>query len=134
MAEPRQVDLTGLQRDDHRGWSLNPILASGLAASSIGNLHVVSIKPGTSRGNHVHRDATEWLLVFGGAATIIWRSPAQPTPKKLHLDGPRPRLFEVPPKVEHSILNASKEDMYLVAFYDQPDPDTESCPTLVKQD
>ena len=134
MAEPRQLDLTALQRDDHRGWSLNPILASGLAAGAIGNLHVVSIKPGTSRGNHVHQEATEWLLVFGGAATLIWRSPTQPTPIELHLEGSRPWLFEIPPEVEHSILNPLNEDIYLVAFYDQPDPATEPCPTLAKRD
>ena len=133
MAEPRKIDLAGLRTTDERGWSLNPFLASGLAPSQIGGMHVVSVKPGTARGNHVHRGATEWLLIFGGPATLIWRSPTEPKPKELHLDQGGPWLFEIPPLVEHAIVNRSNSDFYLVAFYDQPDPATERCPRLTSE-
>jgi len=126
MAEPRQIDLAKLQRNDERGWSVNPILASGLAAGTVGNLHVVSIRPGTARGNHYHEDATEWLLVFGGPATILWRSAEQPAPKELDLKEGGPWLFEIPPLVEHAIENRGESDCYLLAFHDKEAPATHS--------
>ena len=125
MTEPKQIDLTELQRNDERGWSLNPILASGLAADRMGNLHVVSVRPGTARGNHYHNDATEWLLLFAGPATILWRSPTQPEPQELDLKEGGPWLFEIPALVEHAIVNRADSDCYLLAFHDQDTPATE---------
>jgi UDP-2-acetamido-2,6-beta-L-arabino-hexul-4-ose reductase len=127
MTAPRQVDLTELQRNDDRGWSLSPLLASALAAGQLEDLHVVSVKPGTARGNHVHRDATEWLLIFGGPATLVWRSPTQPGQQERDLKGAGPWFFEIPPLVEHAISNRGEKTFYLVAFYDEPTPATESC-------
>jgi len=124
MLEPRIVDLTALKRTDERGWSINPVAASGLDTGRIGNLHVVSVRPGTARGNHYHTDATEWLLVFGGPASIVWRSPTQPEPRELHLKEAGPWLLEFPPLVEHAIENGADSDCYLLAFYDRAEPTT----------
>jgi UDP-2-acetamido-2,6-beta-L-arabino-hexul-4-ose reductase len=133
MAEPRQVDLAEFARTDERGWSLNPVAASGLAAGEAGDPHVVSLRPGTSRGNHYHTDATEWLLVFGGPATIVWRSPTQPEPTELALEGEGPWLFEFPPLVEHAIENRADSDCYLFAFYDRAEPTTTPSSSLAQR-
>jgi UDP-2-acetamido-2,6-beta-L-arabino-hexul-4-ose reductase len=133
MAEPRQIDLTEITRTDARGWSLNPVAASGLDVGETGNHHLVSIRPGTARGNHVHSDATEWLFVFEGPATIVWRSPTQPKPEELHLKGGGPWLIEVPPLVEHAIENRGDADCYLFVFYDRPEPSTTPTSALARR-
>ncbi len=133
MAEPREVDLNEIKRTDERGWSLNPIAASGLPVDKTGNHHLVSIRPGTLRGNHYHSDATEWLYVFGGPATIVWRSPTHPDPQELNLEGQGPWLFELPPMVEHAIENRGDSDCYLLVFCDRPDPRTERSTSLAQR-
>lgn len=132
MLEPKQFDLTGITRTDGRGWSLNPLAAAGLDPGRGGGLHLVSIRPGTSRGNHVHSDATEWLVLFGGPATLVWRSPDQPEPREMQLEGAGPWLLELPPRVEHAIENRADADCYLLAFYDRPSPATQPSAALFR--
>lgn len=50
MADVRRVELRETTWHDHRGWGINTLEAAGLSRESLGNLHVVSIKPGTIRG------------------------------------------------------------------------------------
>jgi oxalate decarboxylase/phosphoglucose isomerase-like protein (cupin superfamily) len=134
MAAPRQLNLEGIQRNDERGWALNPLQAAGLAAGGpVGNLHAVSVRPGTARGNHCHADATEWMLVFGGPGRFIWRSPASPTPQEIPVESADPVLFEIPPGVEHALVNTSGADIFLLAFYNVAEPATVPCGPLTAQ-
>ncbi len=121
MIKMKQVDLRTFQSSDERGWGLNPIKAAGLADQEISNLHVVSLRPGAIRGNHYHQTVTEWLLVFGGPATIIWRSRTDSSQHEVVLDKEGPTLFEIPPQIEHALVNNSTQDYFIIAFYNGPD-------------
>jgi len=124
--EVKQVVLDGL-RQGPRGWGINPLQIAGIGNEPAGGLHLVSIRPGASRGNHVHANATEWILVFGGPGRLTWRSPADGSLRESAVNGESPVLYEIPPRVEHVITNTSERDIYALVFYDHPAP--ESVPT-----
>ncbi|MHB1193214.1 MAG: hypothetical protein ACYC6F_09225 [Longimicrobiales bacterium] len=63
---------------DARGWGLRPFEAVGSGVGRVGDVHVVSLLPGAVRGNHLHPNVTEWLLVLGAPVTVAWRSPEGP--------------------------------------------------------
>ena len=121
--EVKQLPLDRLHRGP-RGWGTNPIRAAGAGPEAAEALHLVSLRPGTSRGNHVHGNATEWLMVFGGACRITWKSTRDGSLRESDFGGEGPVLYEIPARVEHVITNTSGKDIYALVFYDHPEPDT----------
>ncbi|MFH1990983.1 MAG: cupin domain-containing protein [Pseudomonadota bacterium] len=127
------VKHIGLKKNiwkDERGWGINPLEALGIKAGLPGNLHIVSLKPGTVRGDHYHATATEWMLVFGGKAKIVWKVKKASSVHQIFVDDSEPALFEIPPDIEHAVINDSTSDIYLAVFYDSHQPDTVRCPSL----
>jgi oxalate decarboxylase/phosphoglucose isomerase-like protein (cupin superfamily) len=116
---------------DPRGWSLDPIRAAGLNGGALAGFHLVSLKPGSVRGNHFHTHAREWILVFGGEGRLLLREGESAEPQELGLGGEEPAFFEIPPGVEHAIQNTSRSEMYLLAFYDRSDSETRKATGLL---
>jgi len=125
----RVVELDRLHRED-RGWGMNPLRTAGAGEEAAAGMHLVSIRPGAVRGNHSHGNATEWIVVFGGAGKLSWRSLPDGTLRESAFGGDGPALFEIPPGVEHAIANTSGRDLYALAFYDHPAPETRPCGPL----
>ena len=132
MRSIRPVELKRNTWKDERGWGINPLDALGTKADIPKNLHVVSLKPGTARGNHYHPTATEWVLVFGGRARIVWKAVKADSAQQIYVDDSEPALFEIPPDIEHAVVNDSANDIYLAVFYDSFQPDTVRCSSLSK--
>jgi UDP-2-acetamido-2,6-beta-L-arabino-hexul-4-ose reductase len=129
--EVKKLDLPELHQGD-RGWVMNPISAAGAVNLSPAAMHLVSIRPGASRGNHLHRNATEWILMFGGPGKLAWRCPEGGNIREFVIQGGGPELFQVPPRVEHIITNTSMEDIYALVFYDHDSPETDPGADLTK--
>ena len=123
IEDVKQLGLEAL-RPDPRGWGMNPLRIAGVGDEAAKGLHLVSIRPGASRGHHAHGNATEWILVFGGKGKLAWRSPEDGSLRESAVSGEGPVLFEIPPRVEHVITNTSGADIYALAFYDHPSPET----------
>lgn len=128
----KRLALEGL-RSDPGGWGVNPVLEAGAGPEAAHRLHLVSIRPGATRGRHAHGNATEWVLVFGGPARVVWSAPADGVLHESAVSGDRPVLFEIPAGVEHAITNTSGGEIYALAFYDHPDPETLPAEILRKQ-
>ena len=116
---------------DDRGWGVNLLNAAGLNAIPVGDLHVVSMKPGKIRGNHYHQTSTEWLLCFGGEAKLIWREVGAQPQHEVEICDPGPTLCMIPPKVEHAVINTGRHDIYLSAFSDREDRKTVASVDLI---
>jgi uncharacterized RmlC-like cupin family protein len=114
----RERDLSTLlgQDEPQGGWSLFFLEAAGIAPLQARDIHVISVPPGAVRGNHIHRGSTEWLLVWGGRARLLWVGGG--STKEFIIDGTRPRLFKVPPGIPHALENMSEENVYVLAFAD----------------
>lgn len=115
-------------RREKRGWSVEPATSELLGSGFVKNIHVVSIEPGTVRGNHVHRRQREFVMVFGGRCQIVAedengeREETTVAPDALI-------LFEIRPGIKHAFKNIDGHAMYLLAYtdtpYDKSAPDTD---------
>lgn len=124
MCQVRRIDLKGNVWRDERGWGANPIEVVGIRSDLLGSIHLALIKPGCKRGNHYHKNSTEWLFIFGGSAKFYWRSNKEDSVHEEYIDETEPALFEIPQDIEHTILNDSKSNIYLMAFSDSNKRDT----------
>jgi len=97
-------DFKLLNKSDERGFSF------GLEGLGPKNLHVVSIKPGFSRGDHSH-EYTEVALILGGKDAALVKIGDERFIVKEEF---RPVIF--PPFVKHKIKNIGNEEFYLVCF------------------
>ena len=84
--------------------------------------------PGAVRGNHVHPDAAEYVLVWGGEAEVTWEHPEGGLASE-KVTGEELIAFEIPPGVAHAVTNTGDREVYLIAYYfgsrEQEWPDTD---------
>ena len=102
-------------RSDARGWVANPIVASPSDAP-LGHVHIGSMAPGAVRGNHVHPDAAEYVLVWGGEAEVTWEHPEGGLASE-KVSGDELVVFEIPAGVAHAVTNTGDREVYLIAYY-----------------
>lgn len=124
MPAIKRIDIIENAHNDERGWVTNPLEVAGVSSKTLSNLHIASVKPGCIRGNHYHNHATEWLLIFGGAASFYWRSSEEETIHEEKIKGSDPVSFEIPPGIEHAVINRSGKEIFLMAFRNIADADT----------
>lgn len=122
----KEIKLDSVWRDS-QGWSVDPLAAAGMGPETIGNLHAASIAPGALRGNHLHTNATEWLLVFGGPFEIFWRKTPESNTETVKVKEAEPALFEFGPNMPHTVRNVSSRDIYILAFNNKAKPETHRC-------
>jgi oxalate decarboxylase/phosphoglucose isomerase-like protein (cupin superfamily) len=130
MDTVKQVKLEKNTWQDERGWGINPLDALGISDGFSGSMHLVSLKPGTARGNHYHTNTTEWIFVFGGKAKIVFKAAKEGSVRQIMVGASEPALFEIPPDVEHAVINTSMNDIYLTVICDAHAPETIRCPAL----
>ena len=128
----KRIDMIENSHLDERGWVTNPLEVIGVSGNALNNLHIASIQPGCIRGNHYHTHATEWLLIFGGAARFFWRSMEEENIHEEWIKGSAPVLFEIPPGIEHAVINRSENEIFLMAFRNIADADTIQSPIVKK--
>jgi oxalate decarboxylase/phosphoglucose isomerase-like protein (cupin superfamily) len=128
MTEVQFIDLSGEIKTDARGMSFFP-WQGGLPAAGdlLASFHLISIRPGQSRGHHLHPGHTELIHPFHGAAVFIWE-PAPGQVRERAISGDR-TLIHIPPGLAHAVTNPGPEILYLLAWRQtaglgSADPDT----------
>lgn len=110
-----RVEIARVERHvDERGTVFEPVASGALGAQR--NAHVVLTEPGCVRGNHVHRQGTE-ILVVQGAARVAFRDADGP----LEVDVAPGEVvsFTIPPGVPHAILNTGDSPSLVIGFRDR---------------
>jgi len=119
-------------RQDERGWVTNPIVPPP-AGSALGHVHIASLAPGAVRGNHVHPESGEYVLVWGGRAEMTWDDSELGLVSEETAEGELV-VYEIPPGVAHAVKNVGERDVYLIAYYfgasDKEWPATERRPLV----
>lgn len=115
---------------DHRGWGTSPLLAAALTEGPA-DLHVVSIKPLAVRGNHLHPGSTEWMLVCGGPAEVVWRADNTLLTHREFIPPDDPTLLEIPPGCAHAVRNLADHDLIVVSFGNVHKPEQIRCDPLL---
>lgn len=105
---------------DERGAVIVPTRDELLRAGQVRNLHVVVSRPGTVRGNHLHRNATESICVVEGHFVAYFDDPRDR--ELLHLEIPAGRavLLQIQPGIVHAFENVGRSDGLLLCYADKP--------------
>jgi len=111
-----------------RGWVILPIEDNDLITGKIKNIHLASIKPDQIRGNHFHKNKTEYIFIFGGMVEIVIKDiESGELYEYLSFDCKTPALLIARPKIAHAIKNIDENDIYLFCYgtesYDPNYPD-----------
>lgn len=70
-----------------------------------GQVFVVIINPGFTRGNHYHKRKTEKFIVVSGSATISLRNRKNNACKSYRVTAGRPKLVTVYPWTVHNVMS-----------------------------
>jgi oxalate decarboxylase/phosphoglucose isomerase-like protein (cupin superfamily) len=128
MAEAQFIDLRGEIKGEDRGMSFFPWQGRLPAPGDLlSTFHLVSIRPGQSRGHHRHPSHAEWLYPFHGAAVLIWEAAPGQVREQI-IAGDR-TLIHIPPGLAHAVRNPGPDILYLLAWREATadshgDPDT----------
>ena len=101
---------------DDRGWSIQPITDEDIKSGMIGDIHMVSMKPGVIRGNHYHEYKTENILVIGSTCRVVVMDNITKEREERVIEDNKKVLFVVPPNITHAIKNVGKEMSYLFCY------------------
>ncbi len=134
LSQPDGIEITPLTPyKDDRGWNSRPLDEALLAAGHYKSIHIVTIAPGTIRGNHSHHTLHEWTMIIGGPCLFAAKNPSGDIFKRI-FDVNEHCLIHVPPKSAHAFKNISDDMIYLLCAADEPfDPtfsDTSPCRIL----
>jgi oxalate decarboxylase/phosphoglucose isomerase-like protein (cupin superfamily) len=115
MSEVRFIDLGAAIKADDRGMVFFPWQdCCPDPGPGLPTFHLVSIRPGHSRGHHLHPGHEEWLYPFHGAGLLIWEDLAGQVREQI-IAGDR-TLILIPPGMAHALKNPGPEILYLLAW------------------
>jgi len=115
MDDVHFIDLFGEIREDSRGFSFYPLKGRAESPERLpGAFHLVSIAPGTLRGNHLHPGHWEWLYPFHGTGYFTWEP--QPGDLQERLVSGYRVIIRIPPGMPHALRNPGPEPIYLLAW------------------
>ena len=101
---------------DDRGWCIKPISDDDIEKGIISDIHMVSMKPGSIRGNHYHVSKTENILIIGSTCRLLVEDNNTKEKEEKILENNEEMLFVIPPDVTHAIENIGNEASYLFCF------------------
>ena len=116
------VEVVQLNRFcDDRGWLLKVLMRDQIAGDApFGEIYVTVAEPGVIKGQHYHRECTEWFCVVSGQANLLLVDLASGERQIIAMGEGNMVRVKVPPLVVHGIQNTGTELTYLLAYADQP--------------
>lgn len=115
MSAVEFLEIAGETHEDPRGFIFFP-WQQGVQEpqEALRTLHLISIAPGQTRGNHLHPGHREFLYAFHGAGVLLWEEPPGQVQERL-LTGRR-TLVRIPPGIAHALRNPGPGVLYLLAW------------------
>lgn len=98
---------------DARGWVVEPMAPNELADQR--NVHLALTQPGAVRGNHFHRQTTEYLTVVGPALVRLREGGAV---RDVEVRRDEILRLEIPPGISHAVRNTGDQASVLISFQD----------------
>jgi dTDP-4-dehydrorhamnose 3,5-epimerase-like enzyme len=105
---------TSVVDSDKRGFLAKPMTEGQV--ESVSNVHLVSLEPHAVRGNHYHRNQTEYICVIGGRVKFV--AVDNETGERIDtiLEGSDAPVITVPPGVTHALQNIGAATNHLLCF------------------
>jgi len=110
------------RKTDSRGWLLKLLMRHHMEneQSPFGEIYLTAALPGEAKGNHFHRDATEWFCIIQGTGRLVTKDMATGEESELIMPSDAPVVAQVPPNVAHAIENVGQDLMVLLAYANEP--------------
>lgn len=93
-----------------------------------GQLSILSIRPGFTRGGHYHTRKKEWFCCIHGHCIIKIINIKNGEEKEIRLNGKKRQFLKIKPYEKHWVKNIGKDVCELLIIiseeYDKKDPDT----------
>ena len=122
---PRQKHV----RDD--GW-LAELISMKYTDHPFCGIHsyIVSIRPGKSRANHVHRKKEGWIAPAAGIVRLLLENTETGERESMVLDfrSPDYGLVCIPPSIAHSVQKTGEEDAVVIVFSRTPEDPEDTRP------
>jgi dTDP-4-dehydrorhamnose 3,5-epimerase len=117
------------KKQDRRGWFLKILMNRHITGKKeFGELYLSVVNAGEVRGEHCHKETTEWFCTLKGKGLLNLLDTQTGEKQQMPLDEDAPLTIVVPPGIAHSIQNMGHEPLYLLAYsdveYDAGKPDT----------
>lgn len=114
---------------DSRGYLVELLKNSNVYDIEFGQMYLSVAYPGKIKGNHYHTKKTEWFYIIQGTALLIMYEKKTGKKTELVLRGEKPQLICIPPMVVHALKNIGTDDLYILAYtekeeFDSNNPDT----------
>jgi oxalate decarboxylase/phosphoglucose isomerase-like protein (cupin superfamily) len=92
------------------------------APAAFGEIYMVTVRPGHSRGGHYHPRANEWFTVLRGSARAVLTDPISGEQRTVQLSALDPAMIFVPAGTAHSFTNTGEgsADLWILAYSDLP--------------
>jgi UDP-2-acetamido-2,6-beta-L-arabino-hexul-4-ose reductase len=117
---------------DARGQVFEPLAGELAEVAGWPNFHVATVKPGAVRGNHLHPEGTEVIVLFGSEALLSYVEDG--TSRQALVEADSAVVVTIPPGIPHAFRNTGEGDLVLLCFqsraYDPDDPDRVAVPLL----
>ncbi|MBI2861505.1 MAG: WxcM-like domain-containing protein [Chloroflexi bacterium] len=124
MASTIEIVQASVFSVDERGWNIDPVDRQGFETTGIKNMHIVSVRPGAVRGNHVHHLQREHMCLLQGTVLLVHADASGVVGRRLIEVSRTPVIIKIPPRVAHAIKNVGDQLAFLVCYSDRDfDPD-----------
>jgi dTDP-4-dehydrorhamnose 3,5-epimerase-like enzyme len=121
MEEPLVQIVTVADTGDQRGCSFALPDAWNRFLAALADLHVTTIRPGHTRGNHYHARHREILVVIHEDAwTFYWDSGAGTRVEQRVFRGKGSAVIEILPSASHAVVNTGARDVVVLGMSDTP--------------
>ena len=93
-----------------------------------GQLSLLTIAPGCSRGGHYHTRKKEWFCCIHGKCSVVCTNISTVRQRSIHLDGQNREFVSVEPYESHIVINYDADECTLLVIcsesYNRNDTDT----------
>ncbi len=119
MEEALVQIVTVADGGDERGCSFTLPDVWNRFLASLADMHVTTVRPGHTRGNHYHARHREILVViYEDAWAFHWDSGAGTTVERRIFRGRGSAVIEIQPSASHAVVNTGSRDLVVLGMSD----------------
>lgn len=111
---------------DERGW-LVEVLKGKEISDTFGQVYITTAHPGKVKGNHYHKEKTEWAYFLSGKAEVAFLDVETGEKRNIIVDN-NSTIVKIPPMISHGFKNTGNEMLYVLIYsnkvYDEKNPDS----------
>ncbi len=106
--------------EDQRGLFLEILRPQDITEKPFGQISVTIAKSGQTKGNHYHKDSTEWFTVVKGEAVFSLYHVETKEMLSYTLTDQEIQTICIPPLWNHSIKNVGEGNAIILLYSDEP--------------